>query len=252
VRLRETLGRRGLVALLALLTSCATGPQAAPPVSLESARTPEELRALLDSICSRTDFEANLGRARVYGRLQELERSNSPTLLALGDASDLEVLSHAASEAAKIEAASRLSAHFVRRADEPVLSRSSFPGDLGESLRRVVLLSIAAFYGEVGSRRSELAAQERLASAFREFARRPSLSPESVRQLLRRAEAARARIAELEASEGVLAPAPDTLKFCDADLSRHLEEGTRAVDLGTREKADSGRTPEPGPAQPRT
>lgn len=238
MRLRETLGRRGLVALLALLTSCATGPQAAPPVSLESARTPEELRALLDSICSRTDFEANLGRARVYGRLQELERSNSPTLLALGDAADLEVLSHAAPEAAKMEAAARLSTHFVRRADEPVLSRSSFPGDLGESLRRVVLLSIATFYGEMGSRRSEIAAQERLASAYREFARRPSLSPESVRQLEGRAEAARARVEELGSSEGPQAPSPDTLKFCDADLSRHLEEGTRAVDLGTREKAD--------------
>jgi hypothetical protein len=179
-----------------------------------------------------------LGRARVYGRLQELERSNSPTLLALGDAADLEVLAHAAPEAAKMEAAARLSAHFVRRADEPVLSRSSFPGDLGESLRRVVLLTIATFYGEMGSRRSEIAAQERLASAYREFARRPSLSPESVRQLQSRAQAARARMTELGASEGPPTPSPDTLKFCDADLTRHLEEGTRAVDLGTREKAD--------------
>jgi hypothetical protein len=238
VRLREALGRRGLVALLALLTSCATGPQAAPPVSLESARTPEELRALLDSICSRTDFEAMLGRARVYARLQELERSNSPTLLALGDAADLDVLSHASTEAAKMEAAARLSTHFVRRAEEPILSRSSFPGELGESLRRVVLLSIATFYGEIGSRRSEIAAQEKLASVYRELARQPSLSPDSVLQLQKRAEAARARVSELASSEGNLAPSPDTLKFCDADLSRHLEEGTRAADLGTREKAD--------------
>jgi hypothetical protein len=43
---------------------------------------------------------------------------------------------------------------------------------------------------------------------------------------------------ELGASEGPPTPSPDTLKFCDADLTRHLEEGTRAVDLGTREKAD--------------
>ncbi len=236
--LREALGRRGLVALLALLTSCASGAGVAPPVPLDSARTSEELRALLDSICSRTDGEAMIARARVYSRLQELERSNSPTLLALGDAADLEVLAHAVTDGVRMEAAARLSLHFVQRAEDPVLSRSAFPGDLGESLRRVVLLSIAAFYGEAGSRSAEVAAQEKLAAAFLEFSRKPSLSREAVIQLQRRAAAARSRVAELASAPEFPQPSPDTLKFCDADLSRHLEEGTRAADLGTREKAD--------------
>jgi hypothetical protein len=207
-------------------------------VPLESARTSEELRALLDSICSRTDAEAMIARARVYSRLQELERANSPTLLALGDAADLEVLAHATTEGARMESAGRLSVHFVRRAEDPVLSRSAFPGDLGESLRRVVLLTVAVFYGEAGSRSGEIAAQEKLASAFLEFSRKPSMSRESVIEWQRRAAAARSRVAELASAPEIPQPSPDILKFCDADLSRHLEEGTRAADLGTREKAD--------------
>lgn len=206
---------------------------------LESAQTSGELRAVLDSISSRTDSEAMLARARIYSRLMELERSNSPTLLARGDAADLEVLSHATTDADKTEAASRLSRHFLWRGEDPVLSRSSFPGDLGESLRRVVLLSIASFYGEAASRKLEIVALERLAAASLELSRKPSMSPESVRQWQARASAARARAVELGSSvDHPVLPSPDTLKFCDADVSRHLEEGTRAADLGTREKAD--------------
>jgi len=238
VRLRETLGRRGLVALLALLASCAGGLGSAPPVPLESARTSEDLRALLDSICSRTDTEAMIARARIYGRLQDLEHANSPTLLSLGDAADLEVLSQSTAEGARMESAARLSLHFLRRAENPGLSRSSFPGDLGEPLRRIVLLTIATFYGEAGSRAAEVSAQERLAAACLELSGKSTLSREAAAQWQHRAAQARDRMAALASAPEIPQPSPDTLKFCDADLPRHLEEGTRAADLGTREKAD--------------
>jgi len=209
-----------------------------PPVDLGHARTSEELRGLLDSICSRTDLEAMLARARIYARLRELEGSVSPTLLAEGDAADLEVMSHGASEAAKAESAGRLSQHFRERAENPVLSRSSFPGPLGEPLRRLVLLTIAASYGESASR-SELAASlDRLSNVTQDFASNPALSPEAVKLFRKLAASERSRVAELAAVRGPLETSVEALKFGDADQARHLEEGTRAADLGTREKAD--------------
>lgn len=239
MRLRQALGRRGLVApLLALLASCSHGPAAAPAVDLGKVRTPQELRAVLDAIRSRTDVEAMLARARVYNRLSDLEERPSPTLLAQGDLADLEVLTHGASEAARSESAGRLSRHFRERADNPALSRSSFPGPLGEPLRRLVLLSIAAYYGEVASRADTIAALDRLSSASLDFAGRPGLSPESVKLFRRRSTAERARAAELSMGQGPIEAGVDALKFGDADQARHLEEGTRAADLGTREKAD--------------
>lgn len=209
-----------------------------PAVDLGNARTPEELRALLDAICSRTDVEASLARARVYSRLRDLEPRNSPTLLSLGDAADLEVLSHGASDAARQESAGRLSRHFRERADNPVLSRSSFPGHLGEALRRIVLLRIAVYYGEVSSRADLVAALDRLSSASLEFAAKEGLSRESVKLFQRRAATHRARAEVLSAGQGPVEAGVDALKFGDADLARHLEEATRAADLGTREKAD--------------
>jgi hypothetical protein len=209
-----------------------------PPVDLEQARTPGELRAVLDTISPRTDSEAMLARARIYSRLRGLEGPNSPTLLSQGDSADVEVLSHSSSEAARMEAAGRLSKHFRERADNPVLSRSSFPGHLGEPLRRIVLLSIAAFYGETASRTDLLAALDGLASASLEFAERQSLSPESVKLFRKRAALGRARVQELSRALGPVEAGVDALKFGDADQARHLEEGTRAADLGTREKAD--------------
>ncbi len=94
-------------------------------------KTPEELRALMDNISPRTDSEANVARARVYSLLRELEGANSPTLLSRGDAADVEVLSHSSSDSARMESAGRLSKHFRERAENPVLSRSEFPGALG-------------------------------------------------------------------------------------------------------------------------
>ncbi|HVR87589.1 MAG TPA: hypothetical protein VMU54_24900 [Planctomycetota bacterium] len=239
MRLRKALGRRGLVApLAALLFSCTGGPAPMPPVELGHARTAEELRGLLDSICSRSDIEALIARARVYARLRELEGPVSPTLLAQGDAADLDVMSHGASDSVREESAGRLSRHFRERAENPVLSRSSFPGPLGEPLRRLVLLTIAAYYGESASRSELTASLDRLSTATGEFAAQPSLSPDSVKLFRKLAQAERERAAVLSGAQVPLEASPEALKFSDADQARHLEEGTRAADLGTREKAD--------------
>lgn len=209
-----------------------------PPVELGHARSAEELRAVLDSICSRTDLEAMIARARVYARLQELEGSASPTLLAQGDDADIEVISHGAPNPVRAESAGRLSRHFRARADNPVLSRSSFPGPLGESLRRLVLLTIAAYYGESASRVELAASLDRLSSETQGLAGKSSLSPDAIKLFRKQAATARTRANELALAQGPLEATPEALKFSDADQARHLEEGTRAADLGTREKAD--------------
>lgn len=235
---REALGRRGLVApLLAFLVSCGSGPETAPAVPLESAKTPEQLRAVLESICSRTDTEASIARARIYSRLRDQEPSGSPTLLQLGDSSDIEVLSRGASAPVKAESAARLAAHFRERAENPVLSRSSFPGHLGEPLRRIVLLTISCFYGEASSRPEFAASLDRLAAATREFAEREALSPEAVRIWKKRSAAAAERARAVSVAQEPLEASVDARTFCESDQVRHLEEGTRSADLGTREKA---------------
>lgn len=208
-----------------------------PAVPLETARTPEQLRAVLDSICSRTDVEAMIARGRIYDRLRAEEPSGSPTLLQLGDSADIEVLSRGATVPAKAESAGRLAAHFRERAENPVLSRSSFPGHLGEPLRRIVLLTISCFFGEASSRREFGLSLERLSAATREFADREPLSPEAVKVWKKRSAAAEARARLLGEGVEPFEPSVEARSFCEADLARHLEEGTRAADLGTREKA---------------
>jgi hypothetical protein len=120
-----------LVPASVFLFSCAGGPSVAPEVLLDPAKSPQQLRELLESFRERADVEAMMGRARIYNRLRELERTVSPTLLALGDASDVDVLSHGGTAKAKAESAARLAAHFRERAENPVLSRSSFPATWG-------------------------------------------------------------------------------------------------------------------------
>jgi len=238
VHFREAPGRRGLVApLLALLLSCSSGPEIPPAVSLEGAKTPEQLRALLDSICSRTDVEAMMGRARIYSRLREKEPSGSPTLLALGDAADIEVLSHGGSAPQKTESAGRLAAHFRERAENPGLSRSVFPGHLGEPLRKVILLTIASFFGEAASKQEAVLSLEKFADAANHFADHQALSPEAIRLWRKRSGAASSRVSELAQGSEPPEPLVDVRKFCEYESGRHLEEGTRAADLGTREKA---------------
>jgi hypothetical protein len=230
------------VPFLALFMSCGGGPDTAPAVPLDAAKTPRELRELLDSISSRTDVEAMIGRARIYNRLHEEDKTGSVTLLALGDAADIDVLSHGAPTPLKAESAARLAAHFRDRAENPALSRSLFPGHLGEPLRRIVLLTIAASFAESASRGELVLSLEKLSSAGLAFAEREALSAEAVRLWRKRSGAASARAAELGRGQEPVEPSVDARKFCEYEPARHLEEGTRAADLGTREKANRGET----------
>ena len=226
-----------LVPAAAILMSCAGGPAVAPEVKLDAAGTPQQLRELLESIRERTDVEAMLGRARIYNRLRELENSASPTLLAMGDASDVDVLSHGGTAQAKAESAARLAGHFRDRAENALLSRSSFPGHLGEPMRRIVLLTVAAFFGEMASGKEMALSFEKLAGASMDFAEREALSPDAVKLWRKRTAAISARVQELASGVAPLEPSVDARNFCESEPSRHIEEGTRAADLGTREKA---------------
>jgi hypothetical protein len=49
--------------------------------------------------------------------------------------------------------------------------------------------------------------------------------------------AASARALELSSSADPVEPSVDARNFCESEPARHLEEGTRSADLGTREKA---------------
>jgi hypothetical protein len=227
-------------AVLALCVSCSSGPGLPPPVDVNMSQPPAELRKILESIRQRTDVQAMMARARIYNRLRELERSVSPSLLALGDAADIDTLSHGAPKEFKVESASRLAAHFRERADNPVLSRSSFPGHLGEPLRRIVLLTVAVSFAEMASRREFVMTLEKVAAVTLSFADREALSPEAVVLWRKRAGAAAARAAELGKGEEPLEASADARSFCESEPARHLEEGTRSADLGTREKANRG------------
>lgn len=237
--------RRGAVGVLALggllVAACgggAGGPEVVPSIPIEDAKTPGQLHELLDSIKSRTDIEAALCRARVYVRLQSFERSASPTLLSLGDQADLDALAHGAHPPAQEEAAGRLAAHFTERAENPVLSRSSFPGPLGEPLRRIVLLSTALRFAELAGRQETSSALRKLACAQLEIARAPSVSPEAARIWRKWATEDEERAEALARDRGAADPSPEARQFAEADAARHLEEGTRAADRGTALKAD--------------
>ena len=69
---REAPGRRGLVApLLAILLSCSSGPGVPPVVPLEDARTPAQMRAVLEM------YRANGGQ---YQELIFADCGHSPHL----------------------------------------------------------------------------------------------------------------------------------------------------------------------------
>ncbi len=240
MRVREASGKRGLVAGLLILASCGGGPPPAPEVPLESARTAEELRSLLATIVERRDHEAAIARARVYDRLRGLGEPGPALLLARGDAADLELLSLPAPPALRAEAAARLSRHFRERAQTPGLRRAALTGPLGDRLGRVVLLTIASTFGECASPAEEAAALERLAAAARELATLEGARPEARRDWQGRAERHALRAREVLAEGRPRDVAPNARKFCEEELGRHLQEGTRAADFGTREKVARG------------
>lgn len=229
--------RRGAIALALGLAACSGGGEPRP-VAVPSDR--EELRRTLEEIHGRRDVEASLARARIYARLRELEDPGSRELLGRGDAADIEVLSQPAPAEYKIEAAARLARHFRERGRRPELCRTALSGPAAEPLRRFVLFSVAAWFGEYVSRADHARALDGLAEAAREIARLPSLRPEARGAWDLRARQYALRAQDLRAADAPRAPSPEARAFCERDLGRHLEEAARAADQATRERAERG------------
>jgi hypothetical protein len=203
-------------------------------------RSPAELRETLEKISDRTDAEASLTRARIYSRLRSLGEPDAFELLARGDAADVDLMGRAAPPEMKAESAARLSAHFHERARNPALRRSSFPGDLGEPLHRFVLCWIAALHGEYLKAEEGAERLGVLVETAKDLSAHPDLRDAGRCDLETRAESWGRRAAELRA--GVASPESmrPARRFCELDLSRHLEEATRAAEFGAREKVARG------------
>jgi hypothetical protein len=198
----------------------------------------EELRALLDGIAERQDPAACLARARALEKMRGLGGGSPPVLLAQGDAADVGVLSRPGDRETKIECAARMSRHFLERSESPALCRSRFAGPLGEALRRFVLAAAAATYGEYADGKEAAGALERMASVAELLADSGELRPAMRDGWHRRARLYALRAVEFAAGPRV--PGAEALKFGEYDLARHLEEGTKAADQGTRERASRG------------
>lgn len=221
-----------------MLSACAPRDTASP--SVDEARTPEELRGLLEEIAGRSDVEAHLARARAYERLRRMGEGPAGELMRRGDAADAGVLSGGASPEAKAESAARLARHFRARAEGPEGSERPFGGPLGEPLRRYTWLTVASRFGEYASRPEHAAALERMAAIAQELADRGELRPEMRDRWNRRARELAQKAAEEFSQAAAPAPGAEALKFCEYDLARHLEEAIQASEFGTREKAARG------------
>jgi hypothetical protein len=245
VRIREAGRRRRLVAAAAAVlwasVSCQTTPVGGQAVDLRQAKSPQELTALLDSIASRSDAEACLARARIYARLRELDGTEAMILLARGDAADVDLLSRAAPEDLKAESAERLARHFLERARRrPSGAGSPFQGPLGARARRFTLLTIASTFAEYAPRDLRAGVLEELSTSAGELAADEAIRPEVRRELEKRSKAASLAAAVVRAAEDLGEVTPEARRFAEVDVTRHLDEATRAADQGTREKAARG------------
>lgn len=211
-----------------------------PIRSVTTAATAAEIREILDECSDRSDAAACLERGRGYERLRALRAGEAVDLLRRGDAADLAVLALPASREAKTEAAGRLARHFRERARTPALARSTFTGPTAELLRAFVFDTISAYFGEVASAKEHAAALERMAATAQELADHAALRPDGRDRWHARARLYALRAVERASSAEPLDPAPEALKFCEAELARRLEEATRCADYGTREKASRG------------
>lgn len=236
MHLREAARRGGLVALAFLAASCAGRGGA----SGDGRETIQDLRDRLEGLQGRDDPDANLERARIHGRLRRLGGVAEVSALALGDGFDLKVLSGPARSEQKAESAGRLAGHFLERAERPALCRSAFAGPIGEPLRRFSMGMVAAAFSEYTSSEAHARALEKQAAVAEELADLEILKPEARERWKRRARAYTLLASSLAGRTAAVAPGAETLKFCEYGVSRHLEEATRAMDYGTREKAARG------------
>ena len=228
--------RRGGILLVLGLAAC-HGAGEPPPVAVPNDR--EELRRTLAEIADRRDMEASLARARIYARLRELE-GTSPELLGRGDGADLEVLSQPSPIEYKLESAARLARNFRERGRRPELCRTALEGPAAGALRRFVLFTAAAWYGEYVSRAEHARALDGLSEAAQEISRLPELRAEARGAWDLRARQYALRAEDLRAADAPRSPSPEARAFCERDLARHLEEAARTADQATRERADRG------------
>lgn len=222
------------------LASCFGGPQRIPPVPLGGLRTPEELRRALESIARRTDHEAAIGRARIYARLREAGAADPSDLLGRGDAADVELLAQPAPPEYKVESARRVSLHFRERAAHPALRRTRYEGPVGDALHRFVLLTVSSYFAEYASGEEHGEVLEGLAEAAEALGQLEAVRPDFQQQWRLRARLYLVRAADAQADGARPGPTVDARKFCEYSLGRHLEEGTRTADYGTREKVARG------------
>jgi hypothetical protein len=247
VQLRQARRRGRLVGLLAVATAAVGLPACGahsdlpdPRSRVAEASSVEGLRVILDDIAERSDVDALQARARAFEKLRALGGGNPPNLVAEGDAADLALLAKPAGREEKAESAARIARHFRERGENPALCKSSFAGALAEPLRRFVLASIAASFGEYASRKEHSLALERMASLAADLADRGELRPALRDAWHRRARLFGLRAVELASDPSPAEPSAEALKFCEFDLARHLDEATAAADRGTTERASRG------------
>ncbi len=237
MRLREAARRGGLVGIAALLASCAGGGGGN---GSEGGETVQDLTARLAALEARQDPEALLEQAELCERLRRKGGMDAGEALARGDGCDLRVLGGPARAEQKAASARRVAAHFLERAERPALCRSTFTGPIAEPLRRFAMVTAAARFAEYASRDLFADALEKLAGLADELADLEALKPEARERWQRRGRASTLRASELRSRAGPWQPGAEALKFCEFGVARHLEEGTRAMDFGTREKAARG------------
>jgi hypothetical protein len=195
---------------------------------------------LLCELADRKDVEAARARAILYGRLIE-HGDQDPRLLAKADLSDLEVLCAPAPAEYKTESALRISRHFRERAThEPAKSVDGGGDKIGEPLGRFVLALVGSYFGEYASRPAHAEALDLMAKLAEGISTAASLKPEARQQWHVRAKIYSDRAADQRGDERPADPSPETRKFCEYDIPRHLEEAARASDAGARENASRG------------
>lgn len=225
--------------LLALAAACAPQGRRETPVPLQDAHTADDLSSLLTEIANRTDVEACAARARIYARLRELDGGGATMLRAKGDASDVDVLSQPAGEDLKAESAGRLARHFIERA-RTGSGGTPFQGAAASALRRFVLFTVAAYFGEYASVQIHAEALDGLADAAEELSGMETLKEGIRKDWHVRSKTYGLRADDLRAAEERSEIAPEARKFCEISLGRHLDEATRFADRGTTEKAGRG------------
>jgi hypothetical protein len=213
------------------------GGRAGNGPAVDGRETVQELRARLESMAGREDPDANLERARIHAQLRKLGEASA---LARGDEADVKVLAGPARGEQKAESVRRLADHFLERAERPALCRSSFGGPLGDLLRRYSMVLLASRFSEYAGKDGHAGAIERLAALAAEFGDLEALKADARERWQKRSRTYLLRASDLRTKPAPPVPSPETLKFCEYSVSRHLEESTRAMDFGTREKAARG------------